>query len=92
MGKPRDSVSKSPTVCFAESAVYQLSRGRIHLTPVTDRSLPSIDQVYFGKPSGLPDYCASVGKTPPQFSNIAEYFLEVVDEYEASDKVKVRAL
>lgn len=47
--------------------------------------------VYYGKPSNLPNYCSSLGKPPPPYSNIAEFFLEVVDEYEASNTVKVLA-
>lgn len=48
--------------------------------------------MYFGKPSDLPDYCTNLGKPPPAYSNIGEFFLEVVDEYEAADNVKVRYL
>lgn len=46
-------------------------------------------KVYYGKPSGLPDYCDSLGKTPQPYCNITEFFLEVVDEYETSNTVKV---
>ncbi|CAN0229893.1 unnamed protein product [Ascophyllum nodosum] len=44
--------------------------------------------VYYGKPSGLPAYCEGLGKPPPSFCNIGEFFLEVVDEYEGSKKVE----
>ncbi|CAM9621310.1 unnamed protein product, partial [Hapterophycus canaliculatus] len=44
--------------------VMFLSRGRV---------------VYFGSPAALPEYCSSLGKTPPSYSNIGEFFLEVVD-------------
>eukprot|EP00903_Cladosiphon_okamuranus_P012160 g11407.t1 len=44
--------------------------------------------VFYGSPAGLPAYCTSLGKTPPPYSNIGEFFLEVVDEYEAADNVK----
>eukprot|EP00752_Nemacystus_decipiens_P008144 g7283.t1 len=44
--------------------------------------------VYYGSPANLPSYCTSLGKTPPSYSNIGEFFLEVVDEYEATDNVK----
>lgn len=47
-------------------------------------------QVYYGAPSALPAYCTGLGKEPPAYSNIGEFFLEVVDEYEANDNVKVR--
>lgn len=47
-------------------------------------------QVFFGAPAALPAYCTGLGKTPPAYSNIGEFFLEVVDEYEAADNVKVR--
>ena len=47
-------------------------------------------QVYYGAPADLPAYCTSLGKSPPAFSNTGEFFLEVVDEYEAADNVKVR--
>lgn len=46
-------------------------------------------QVYFGRPSDLPTYCQGLGKPPPAYSNVGEFFLEVVDEYEAKDDVKV---
>lgn len=46
--------------------------------------------MYFGAPAGLPAYCTGLGKTPPAYSNIGEFFLEVVDEYEAADNVKVQ--
>ena len=46
-------------------------------------------QVYYGPPADLPAYCTSLGKTPPAYSNIGEFFLAVVDEYEAADNVKV---
>lgn len=48
-----------------------------------------IYKVYYGRPSGLPGYCTDLGKAPPLYSNIAEFFLEVVDEYEAADRVEV---
>ncbi|CAN0459614.1 unnamed protein product, partial [Ectocarpus sp. 12 AP-2014] len=32
-----------------------------------------------------------LGKTPPAYSNIGEFFLEVVDEYETADNVKALA-
>eukprot|EP00904_Undaria_pinnatifida_P012369 jgi/Undpi1/8262/HiC_scaffold_25.g10732.m1 len=44
--------------------------------------------VFYGKPADLPSYCTGLGKQPPAFSNIGEYFLEVVDEYEAANNVK----
>ncbi|CAN0352553.1 unnamed protein product [Pylaiella littoralis] len=53
--------------------VMFLSRGRV---------------VFFGTPADLPAYCTSLGKTPPSYSNIGEFFLEIVDEYEAADNVK----
>ncbi|CAN0419713.1 unnamed protein product, partial [Laminaria digitata] len=45
--------------------------------------------VFYGNPADLPSYCTGLGKTPPAYSNIGEFFLEVVDEYEAADNVKV---
>ncbi|CAB1109350.1 ABC [Ectocarpus sp. CCAP 1310/34] len=56
--------------------VMFLSRGRV---------------VYFGRPADLPAYCTGLGKTPPAYSNIGEFFLEVVDEYETADNVKALA-
>ncbi|CAM9604466.1 unnamed protein product [Ectocarpus sp. 4 AP-2014] len=47
--------------------------------------------VYFGRPADLPAYCTGLGKTPPAYSNIGEFFLEVVDEYETADNVKALA-
>lgn len=46
-------------------------------------------QVYYGKPADLPAYCQGLGKPAPAYSNIGEFFLELVDEYEAADNVKV---
>lgn len=48
-----------------------------------------LNKVYYGKPSGLPAYCEGLGKTPPPYSNIGEFFLEVVDEYETAGNVEV---
>lgn len=46
-------------------------------------------QVYYGKPSDLPAYCQGLGKSPPPYSNIGEFFLEVVNEYEAERTIEV---
>lgn len=49
-----------------------------------------VAQVYYGTPADLPSYCEGLGKSPPPYVNIGEFFLEVVDQYESNDNVKVR--